>query len=462
MAGRVDDTTHAAAIAKIGDAVKFAPEIMAHLQEVIDGPAFKGSHRSQEFLKHIVERALQGDFDDLRERQIGINLFERPAAYDTAEDAIVRVTASDVRKRLLQHYGQGSRNSRFRIDLPAGSYIPEFRCISPAGLDAPEAVALNEDHADGKHTTSVPPEVGPPRVIKTRSRRVLAGLAVATLALVAVAWLVIAHRAWLRSAPADNLVSAIFASSPGTVQVVVSDEALVLVQVLTGHRATLTEYENLSYLSTPRVVEQKGLRGFWESLSGRQITNVGDLQNAMRIAENLRARKWNVTVRHARQINARDMRNGNFIILGSSFANPWAALFQVEDASVNFPIEPATPGKAGRILNRHPSPGEPSSFEVESDPKTGKKITYATVSVVENTARTAHVILVSGLSMSATEMAGGFLLQDESIAKTRSILGLPPGSPLPDFEMVLRVTEFNEIGNSAELVACHRLTDRSH
>ncbi|HVH85525.1 MAG TPA: hypothetical protein VM912_02300 [Terriglobales bacterium] len=462
MAGRVYDTAYAAAVAKIGDAVRFAPELRAHLQEIINGPAFKGSHRSQEFLKHIVERALQGDFDDLRERQIGINLFGRSAAYDTAEDAIVRVTASDVRKRLLQHYGQDGRNPRFRIDLPSGSYIPEFRCGSPAIGNAPQTLILTENHATESRGISVLPEVGPPSAVKPRSRRGLAaGLAVGTLVLIALAWSAITHRVLFKSAPADNLISAIFASSPGTVQVIVSDEALVLVQVLSGHRVTLTEYENLSYRNPPELVQQKGLQSFWGSLSTRQITNLGDLQNAARIAENLRARKWNVNIHHARQVNARDLRAGNFIMLGSSFANPWAALFQVEDE--NFPIVPATPGRPGSILNRHPMAGEPSSFEVESDHKagTGRTITYATVSVLQNTGRTAHVILVSGLSMSATEMAGAFLLQDESVAKTRSALRLPPGSPLPDFEMVLRVTEFNEIGNSAELVACHKLSNRA-
>jgi hypothetical protein len=461
MAGRVDDSTHAAAIAKISHAVKFAPELREHLEEIINGPAFKGSHRSQEFLKYIVERALRGDFDDLRERQLGINLFGRSAAYDTAEDAIVRVTASDVRKRLFQHYGQAGGDSRFRINLPSGSYVPEFRCLSPAFLDGSESSAIAENDIGEKRAFGAPREDGPPSAAESPSRPVLgAALAVGTLALAAVMWWGIGHRFWFKSAPADNLISATFPSSPGTVQVVVSDEALVLVQVLSGRKATLTEYENLSYLSMPELVQQKGLQNFWDSLSTRQITNLGDLQNAMRIAEHLRARKWNVSIRHARQINARDLRSGNFIILGSSFANPWAALFQVEDA--NFPIEPATPGKSGRILNRHPLLGEPSSFEIQSDPKTGKTITYVSVSVLENTARTAHVILVAGLSMSATEMAGDFVLQEESVSKTRRALRLPPGSPLPDFEMILRVTEFNEIGNSAELVACHRLTDRAH
>jgi hypothetical protein len=41
-------------------------------------------------------------------------------------DAIVRVTASDVRKRPLQHYGRPGNALEFRISLPSGSYIPKI------------------------------------------------------------------------------------------------------------------------------------------------------------------------------------------------------------------------------------------------------------------------------------------------------------------------------------------------
>jgi len=85
------------------------------------------SHRSAQFLKHIVEQSIAGSFESLKERSIGIELFGRSPSYDTGEDAIVRVTASDVRKRLLQHYGKHGATSEARLILPLGSYIPEFR-----------------------------------------------------------------------------------------------------------------------------------------------------------------------------------------------------------------------------------------------------------------------------------------------------------------------------------------------
>src|SRR5260370_31001036 len=101
MAGKLDSNAHAAAIDRISEAAKHESDVLHHLDEIVKGAAFKGSPRSQAFLNHVGERALHGDSADLRERSIAIALFERPAAYDTADDATVRVPASDVRKPLL-------------------------------------------------------------------------------------------------------------------------------------------------------------------------------------------------------------------------------------------------------------------------------------------------------------------------------------------------------------------------
>ena len=87
--------------------------------------AFRGSHRSAQFLKHIVEQSIAGRFESLKERAIGIELFGRAPSYDTGEDAIVRVTASDVRKRLLQHYGKYGTTSE--ASAYAFPWAPMFR-----------------------------------------------------------------------------------------------------------------------------------------------------------------------------------------------------------------------------------------------------------------------------------------------------------------------------------------------
>jgi len=62
----------------------------------------------------------------LKERTLGIEVFDRPSTYDTNSEAVVRFTAGEVRKRLLLYYHERGRNSGVRISLPVGSYVPEF------------------------------------------------------------------------------------------------------------------------------------------------------------------------------------------------------------------------------------------------------------------------------------------------------------------------------------------------
>jgi hypothetical protein len=462
MAGKVDSAAHAAAIAKISEAVKYEPELRAHLDEIIKGAAFKGSHRSQAFLKHIVEHALHADPADLRERSIGVALFGRPATYDTADDAIVRVTASDVRKRLLQHYGNTGHGSRFRISLPAGSYVPEF-CFapsySPMPIESPSAATpgiaqIVVDSPAGPVPLPTVLSDHPPETTERLKRRTVA-TALCVLVVAAGAWF--AFNRWLFPDTAtENFFVAAFQSAPRSLQVVVADDALVLIQVLLDRRFTLDEYENLTYLSVPDLVRQKDLQRFWGSLSTRQITNVGDLQNANRIAAGLQARGWDVTVKQARQMHARSFRSGNFVILGSSLSNPWAALFPVNET--NFPFdELPRPGKPEVILNRKPRNGEPPKFEVQVAPRTGRKTTFARVHLLENTARSGRILLVAGQSMSATEMAGEFLLRSGSAEQIRRMLGIGNNARMPDLEMVIRVSEQNEIGDNVDLAAIRKI-----
>lgn len=388
----------------------------------------------------MVDRALHGDAPDLRERSIGIALFGRSAAYDTADDAIVRVTATDVRKRLLQHYGNVGGNGACRISLPPGSYVPEFSFSPPAIVPVSLSAITPVFERPESETASAPRK-------KQAWRAVTAAAAVLLAA--AISWWALARRQ-------ESFMLAAFPAGDRSMQVVVADDALVLIQVLLDRRFSLQEYENQTYLQVPDLVVQKDLRRFWNSLSTRQITNLGDLQNANRIAEALRARNWDVTLRLARQMNARAFRNGNFVILGSSLSNPWADLFPVEES--NFPFaELPRPGKPEVILNRHPFKTEPRQFEVHHDPKTGETITYARVDLVENLARTGRVLLAAGQSVSATEMAGEFLLRPESAARIRAMAGLPARGAFPEIEMVLQVSEQNETGSRVELVAARKI-----
>jgi hypothetical protein len=100
--------------------------ILRELQAVLASPHFAASKRYPALLKYIVENTLAGKSDLLKERTLGVEVFDRPATYDTNADTVVRYTAGEVRKRLQLFYHEEGRHSSIRISLPAGSYDPQI------------------------------------------------------------------------------------------------------------------------------------------------------------------------------------------------------------------------------------------------------------------------------------------------------------------------------------------------
>jgi hypothetical protein len=102
-------------------------QIRDQLRAILESAAFAGSRRAQSFLEYVVEHALSSPHQPLKERTIAVELFNRPTTYDTSNDSIVRVCARDVRKRLKEYYALDGADRHVLVDLPIGSYVPEFR-----------------------------------------------------------------------------------------------------------------------------------------------------------------------------------------------------------------------------------------------------------------------------------------------------------------------------------------------
>lgn len=102
--------------------------VRRHLGQILNSLTFAGSKRTQAFLRFVVSRALEGDVESLHERTIGAELFGRPISYDTGNDSVVRVRASELRKKLAQYYSREGANQDLpvRIELHPGSYVPKF------------------------------------------------------------------------------------------------------------------------------------------------------------------------------------------------------------------------------------------------------------------------------------------------------------------------------------------------
>src|SRR5919206_2447051 len=115
--------------------------VHAQLARLLESPHFRNSKRSQALLRFVVQAALAGDQNSLKERCIGAAVFGRESSYDTAQDPIVRNAAIDVRKRLAQYYLEPEHAGELRIELPIGSYLPSFTAEAPPAEPAITAPA---------------------------------------------------------------------------------------------------------------------------------------------------------------------------------------------------------------------------------------------------------------------------------------------------------------------------------
>jgi hypothetical protein len=127
--------------------------VQQQLEKLLATPLFNSSKRYPSFLKFVVTRSLAGQTDQLKERILGIEIFGRPADYDTNTDPIVRVTAAEIRKRIEQYYQDPKHSQEIRLYLPAGSYAPQYSWPGrPSGLSASPTDALSRtDDATSIH-----------------------------------------------------------------------------------------------------------------------------------------------------------------------------------------------------------------------------------------------------------------------------------------------------------------------
>jgi serine/threonine-protein kinase len=103
-----------------------AAAIDQQVERIVASPVFLRAERMAHFLRFIVERAVAGEQGDLKETLIGNAVYGRPIAYDPKKDPIVRVDARRLRDKLREYYETAGRHDPIRIEVPTGSYIPEF------------------------------------------------------------------------------------------------------------------------------------------------------------------------------------------------------------------------------------------------------------------------------------------------------------------------------------------------
>lgn len=105
-------------------------QVIAHLEVICQSPAFLPSKRSRQFLRYVVLETLHGRGDLIKERNIAHAVFGKGDDFEPSEYSLVRVKATEVRKRLLDYY-QSDPDPEVRIELPLGGYLPRIHFRGP-------------------------------------------------------------------------------------------------------------------------------------------------------------------------------------------------------------------------------------------------------------------------------------------------------------------------------------------
>jgi TolB-like protein len=119
-----------------------ADEVRLQLDRLLASDGFANADRMSGFLRYVVERALAGESDRVKEYVIGLEVFGRDQAYDPRLDSIVRVEARRLRGKVDEYYAREGLADPVLIRMRRGSYVPAFeRRIDPPVESRPAAPA---------------------------------------------------------------------------------------------------------------------------------------------------------------------------------------------------------------------------------------------------------------------------------------------------------------------------------
>ena len=407
-----------------------AGRVREQLDLLINDSAFRSSKRSVAFLRYVVNQTLNGSADQLKERTIGVEVFEREPSYDTNLDHVVRTAATELRKRLAIYYGEEKHRSELRIALLPGSYVPRFTLVrSPVEPEpVPETAVFPVGRlAPPDLTLSKTGSFQPPRV---RHSTLRVAFAVLTLGLVVG----LVSFGWLRHESTRNLFWRPVLDTPGSVLLAVGD-------VPNG----------------PPISSSAGFDGdsSMPVLSATRSPTVpfADAVTIARVVGTLEANGKNVVIRRESASSFSDLREGPVVLVGA-FNNEWSLRLT---HSLRYSL--ALDAEKRLIYIKDLKNPSSRSWSWRTDQPTDHRIgagspvfkDYALISRIRNS-ETGHVVVViGGLYTYGTQAAGEFLT-DPQLIRTVARAALLD-STNKNLQIVLETTVTDETPGPPKVVA---------
>ena len=358
------------------------------LDRILANPLFTSSKRYPGMLRYVVEHALNNPASELKERTIGIEVFGREPSYDTNHDPVVRTSAVEIRKRLIQYYHDPARDGELRIELVVGSYIPRFR--SPS---------------DTVHTIApVRAEVPAPQA-HARTWRIPLAFAI-VLAVATLIW----FSPWNTMSSADRFWAPVW-DSPDPVLIGLSGGPGPATPAATDSNA-----QTLGDLFHNRA----------------DYVPMGDAAAMARILSSLRERGKPINLVYSSSIQLADLKSGPAILIGP--VNRWLEMMAQD---LRFTIQRDDAVTRTWISDRQHPDRRDWSVQVNAQSSSVAEA-YALISRVWNPTTGRFMVCISGLSPYATSAAGEFVSNTPKMAEL--LKSAPSGWSKRNVQIVIAAT----------------------
>jgi hypothetical protein len=384
-------------------------KVREQLDRILASSLFRNSKRFPEFLRYTVNRALNEDTADVKERTIGVEAFSREPNYDTNVDPIVRVTAAAVRKRLAHYYREIGREHELRIEFARGSYVPEFRFPADELLQPASPSA----------------EVLPVTVAPRRNAVLWAVIACLTVPYVVYFAFRLAAR---RPTALETFWAPIASTSaPALVCVPVMAPDLASPGSSVNGSAANGRHPDAQPAAQPSALNEPDRVTFSASMALSAVSSV------------LGSMKKVFHVRHMNDANLNDLEDGPVVLIGG-FTNRWTM-----NLADGLRFDLARDGASRYVADRR---NASSRAWQESEPAnaTGPFTDYAVISRVHNSTTGRVLFTIAGLDGFGTQAAADCVAESSCIAAAE---GLQPGDwKTKNIQVVLQTTVIG--GNPGE------------
>lgn len=389
--------------------------VRSHLAHILASAAFQNSKRYSAVLKYLVDQTLDGAGDRLKERTIGIDVFNRTPDYDTAADHAVRSAVAEVRKRLAQYYQQNPADP-LRIELMPGSYTPQFRHAE----DPASSLPVTAEVLPNLHTDSPLPQE-PAKLHSTwRSWLIAAGSLLLVAAVVGISLAVRAND------PIEDFWGPVLASRA---------PVLLCLGNLEGGRGLVGSPSSLS--------SSLSLDQF--HVSEAETVHVYDAMTLAKFAGLMQSRGKQIQLASQSDATFADLQKGPAILVGL-MNNNWTERLMPK---LRYTVQRATPSKVVIFDRNNPSNTDwavdysISYLDLTRD--------YALVLRMIDPKTDQVVVVAAGITVFGTFAAGDFLTDKNALRKLASIA--PPGWQKKNMEIVLATDVIRGRSGRADIVA---------